>query len=222
MALTSTCTARCVLCIPRPCSTSKCCLHTSSFPHRWDSISGSFVRAWLLQAIDTRWCRCPLVARSLCSTGAAGRRCPGPIAYAEGPPKTFRRTPPYISRLFCFLSFFWRFSVRGVQKYHTDIFVKSQCRKVFSKQIDKISMSVFLDFFCSSRFRVFLCNGSSKTLQKRFAKKARRKAFTKNSVSQRHHMKGSSQGTSSQRKIPQPAAGAHMRWHVHSRRKGRL
>jgi hypothetical protein len=48
------------------------------------------------------------------------------------------------------------------------------------------------------------------------------KKMSKTNVSQRHHIKGSSEGTSSQRKTPQPAAGAHMRWHVHSRRKGHL
>jgi hypothetical protein len=36
--------------------------------------------------------------------------------------------------------------------------------------------------------------------------------------SQRHHIKGSSEGTGSQRKAPQPAPGAQVGCHAHSRR----
>jgi hypothetical protein len=43
------------------------------------------------------------------------------------------------------------------------------------------------------------------------------KMSAKKNVSQRHHIKGSSEGTSSYRKTPQPAVGDHMRWHVHRR-----
>jgi hypothetical protein len=46
--------------------------------------------------------------------------------------------------------------------------------------------------------------------------------FRKKNVSQRHHLKVSSGGTSSYRKTPQPAAGTHMRWYVNRRRKGHL
>jgi hypothetical protein len=72
---------------------------------------------------------------------------------------------------------------------------------------------------CSTRYELNLLFGGNK--QK--CPLGKKKNVPKNKiVSQRHHIKGSSEGTSSQRKTPQPAAGAHMRWHVHSRRKGHL
>jgi hypothetical protein len=55
--------------------------------------------------------------------------------------------------------------------------------KTFSKQIDKnFDVSFSSIFFGLSRFQVFLSDGSSKTLQKRFAKKSCRKVFTKKST----------------------------------------
>jgi hypothetical protein len=74
---------------------------------------------------------------------------------------------------------FGRFSARGVQKHHTNTFAKSPCRKLFPKQSTKISMSVFPRFFVLSRFRVFLSDESSKTLQKAFFGKIALKSFYK-------------------------------------------
>jgi hypothetical protein len=51
-----------------------------------------------------------------------------------------------------FSTFFGRFSVRGIQKHHKNVFAKSPCRKLFTKKSTKISMSVFLDFLF---YRVF-------------------------------------------------------------------
>jgi hypothetical protein len=70
-------------------------------------------------------------------------------------------------------------SVRGVQKHHTNIFAESPCRKLFPTKSTKTSMPVFFDFFCLSRFRVFLSGGSSKTLQKTFYQKIVSNCFYK-------------------------------------------
>jgi hypothetical protein len=117
---------------------------------------------------------------------------------AEGPPKNKSTAPPYIYKTsdppthhltFFFLGFFFkyvfgRFSARGVQEHHKNIFAKSPCRKKNPKKIGnkidvsfcknnrvekflqkvrpKIQNRLFLVFFFA-RFWAFLGKGSSKT-----------------------------------------------------------
>jgi hypothetical protein len=70
-------------------------------------------------------------------------------------------------------------SRQGEFKNTMNIFLqKVHCQKLFPKESTKISMSVFLGFVLS-RFRVFLSDGSSKTLQKRFARQIVSKSFYK-------------------------------------------
>jgi hypothetical protein len=74
--------------------------------------------------------------------------------------------------------------VRGVQKYHQNIFAKSPYRKRFPKKSTKISMSVPPRLFLF--YRVLGCfsansDGSSKTLQKNVLQK-NREALTKKST----------------------------------------
>jgi hypothetical protein len=82
--------------------------------------------------------------------------------------------------------FFWyvcgRFLARGVQKHHTNIFTKKSMSKTFPKKVDKNFDVSFTTFFVLSRFRVFLSDGSSKTLQKTFYKKIVSKSFYKKST----------------------------------------
>jgi hypothetical protein len=116
----------------------------------------------------------------------------------EGPAKKNRRTPPRTfaksqthqpaSRLFFSLAFFLvrfgRFSARGVQKRHKNIWAKSPCRKLFPKKIETNSMSVVSFSSAFLFYRVFGCfsamgDGSSKTLQKTFCKKIVSESFYK-------------------------------------------
>jgi hypothetical protein len=91
------------------------------------------------------------------------------------PPSDFPPPPT----CFFFKYVFERFSVRGVQKHHNNVFTKKSMSKTFSKTIDKtFDVSSFLDFFLSC-FRVFLSDWSSKTLQKNvLQKKSIEKLFT--------------------------------------------
>jgi hypothetical protein len=111
---------------------------------------------------------------------------------SEGPAKCFSTDPPvhllnprpthpppdFFSLTF-FLYVFGRFSVREVQKHHKNMFTKSPCRKLFPIKSTEILMSVFPRIFFLSRFRVFLSDGSSKTLKKTFCKKIVSKSFYK-------------------------------------------
>jgi hypothetical protein len=74
---------------------------------------------------------------------------------------------------FFFSAFLGVFSVRGVQKRHLNVFTKSPCRKrkLFQKNRQKNRCQFSSTFFVLSRFRVFLSDGSSKTLPKTFYKK---------------------------------------------------
>jgi hypothetical protein len=100
----------------------------------------------------------------------------GPPKKIDGPPRAFAKfqTHPPTTRLFppCFFLKvrFGRFSARGVQKHHTNIFTKSPCRNLFPKKTTKISMSVFLSFSCFFPFLGVSQRWDSKALQKAFYK----------------------------------------------------
>jgi hypothetical protein len=72
---------------------------------------------------------------------------------------------------------FGRFTARGVQKHHKNIFAKSLCRK--QKNRRKFRCQFLLDFFVLSRFRVFLSDGGSKTLQRNVLQKESRRKLSK-------------------------------------------
>jgi hypothetical protein len=75
-----------------------------------------------------------------------------------------------------------RFSARGVQKHHKNTFCKKSMSKTFPKISTKISMSVFLDFFCFIAFsgvfrRWEFKNTTKNVLQKQIASKSFYKKF---------------------------------------------
>jgi hypothetical protein len=105
----------------------------------------------------------------------------------NAPPRAFAKsqTHPPTSRLFFLLGFvfstFLGVSRQGEFKNTIQIFLQKVHVESFSQKNRQAFRCQFShDFFCLSR--VFLRDGSSKTLQKRFAKKSCRKAFTKNST----------------------------------------
>jgi hypothetical protein len=101
----------------------------------------------------------------------------------DEPPRTFAKsqTHPPTTRLF-FLDIFFscvlgRFSVRGVQKHHKNIFTKVHVERKF-KISTKISMSVFPRLFLFYRvFGCFSAIGVQKQHKKRFTKKIVSKSF---------------------------------------------
>jgi hypothetical protein len=107
------------------------------------------------------------------SGGAAKKKSTDPPVHLLN----FRPTHPpsdFFFLDFFFSTFLGRFSARGVQKHHKNIFAKSPCRKPFDKKFDVNFSSTF---FVLSRFRVFFSDGSSKTQQKTFCKKNRVEKF---------------------------------------------
>jgi hypothetical protein len=80
---------------------------------------------------------------------------------------------------------FGRFSVRGVQKYHQNIFTLSpSCRKLFPKKSRKLLMSVFPQLFCFLAFsgvyqRWEFKNTTKNILQKKSCRKVCTKQSTK-------------------------------------------
>jgi hypothetical protein len=107
---------------------------------------------------------------------------------STAPPRTFAesQTHPSTSQLFFSCLFFkyvfGRFSVRGVQKHHKNIFVKTPCRKLFPKNRQKFRCQFFLDFSGFVVFSGVSQRWESKTLQTSFTKKRCRKVFTKKST----------------------------------------
>jgi hypothetical protein len=67
---------------------------------------------------------------------------------------------------------FGRFSAKEVQKHHTNMSTKKPCQKLFSK-FDKAFSSQFFTRLFFLRLRVFLSDGSSKTLRKMVGKNIR-------------------------------------------------
>jgi hypothetical protein len=102
----------------------------------------------------------------------------------DGPPRTLNKSPthPPTIRLFFFLTFFFStfsgVSRQGEFKNTIKIFLqKVHVENVFEHFDKNFDVSFSATFFVLSRFRVFLSDGSSKTLQKRFCKTNRLEKF---------------------------------------------
>jgi hypothetical protein len=127
--------------------------------------------------VDTRAAQ--HAARARGRQAKKNRRAPPFICYISDQPT---HHPTFFSLVFSF-STFLGVSRQGEFKNTTQVFwQKVRIEKKIQNFDKNFDVSLSSTFFVLWRFRVFFSDGSSKALQKRFAKKSCQKVFTKNST----------------------------------------